>query len=393
MSLRAVVVLLLETVLIIMATGTEIKEFLIACVCVGALLVLSLISVIWATLVLRFSVRCQKAFCERNQDVTFTLNIKGFLLLPVVCKATLLTPFRERAKATFPVFINLALSILKINRSFDFNINCCHSGSWHVGIKKLKVSDVFGLFELPLFFAKKEQYTDKILVTPKFYFQEYTKEYTGTVDNYSGISFGNSENGEVFEDNRAFRQGDPLRRINWKQSMKIRKPITRLYEKPKKSRALIALDYYTLEAYGDCDDIYREAALHIADYFVGFKNEVTVCVLRPENLGLDFTCNDVADLSYLSMDIADIRFKRDKSALTDSPLNDFDFDVKDRLYIISANPHQSLIAAVEIMNSQGFSVNVIVPKTTKFTEIADSQYITVIESSDEIPKKVGAVLC
>lgn len=393
MSLRAVVVLLLETVLIIMTTGTEIKEFLIACVCVGALLGLSLFSVIWAALVLRFSSLCQKSFCERGKNVTFTLTIKGFLLLPVVCKTTLLTPFKERAKANFPIFSNFALNIFKINRNVDFKINCYHSGNWRVGIKKIKVSDVFGLFELPFFFTTKEQCTDEILVTPKFYFQENSNENIGTIENYSGFSLGNSESGEVFEDNRAYRQGDPLRRINWKQSMKIGKPITRLYEKPKKSRALIAIDYYTLEAYGDCDDIYREAALYIADYFVGYKNEVTVCVLRAENLGLDFTCNDITDLSYLSMDIADIRFKRDKSALTDSPLNDFDFNGKDRLFIISANPHQSLIAAVELMNSQGFSVNVIVPKTAKFTEIEDSQYTTFIENSDEIPKKVGAVLC
>ncbi len=393
MSLRAVVVLLLETVLIILTTGTEIKEFLIAAVCVGALLAVSLISAIWAMLILRLSGFCQKASCERNKDVTFTLEIKGFLLLPVVCKIKLLTPYTKRAKAKFPVFINLALNILKINRSFDFNINCCHSGNWRVGIKKIKVCDVFGLFELPLLFAKKEQYTDKVLVTPKFYFQEYSKENIGTVDNYSGFSFGTSENGEVFEDNRAYQQGDPLRRINWKQSMKLQKPITRLYEKPKKSRVLIALDYYTLEAYGDCDDIYRETALYIADYFTGFKNEVTVCVLRPENLGLDFYCNDKADLSYLSMDIADITFKRDKSALTDIPLNDFDFNGKDRLFIITSNPHQSLIESVEIMNSQGFLANIIVAKTNGFIETFESSYITVIENSDEIPKKAGDALC
>ena len=393
MSFRGIIAILLEAGLIIMVMGTEIKEFLISAVCLGGLLVLSFFSVLWAMLFLRFSTFFKHSSCEREQSIKFTLKIRGILLLPVVLQTALRTPFKERRKATVPIYSNIVLDILKLNRCFDFMINCPHSGNWSVGIKRIKVCDIFGFFKTPLLFTAVQNCTDRVTVTPKFYWQENSKDTAGAVDNYSGLAFGNSELGEVFEDNRTYRQGDPLRRINWKQSAKIGKPITRLYEKPKKSRVVIALDYYTLEDRGRCDDIYRETALFIAEYFAGQKNDVTVCLLRPENLGVEFTCSDITDLSNLALDLADICFKRDVSGLTDIPLNDFDFYDRDRIFIITSNPHNSVITASEIMNSQDLYVAVITPKTAALTELAESPYITVLNSSDEISQKVGAVLC
>ncbi len=214
----------------------------------------------------------------------------------------------------------------------------------------------------------------------------------GGIDNYSGLAFGNSELGEVFEDNRAYRYGDPLRRINWKQSVKIGKPITRLYEKPKKSRVIIAIDTYTLEKRGSCDDAYRETALFIAEYFVGYKNDVTVCLLRPETLGAELNCNDTTELSALALDLADLSFKYDTSPLTDAPLKDFDFDDRDRLFIITSNPAQSILASADIMNSQGLYVSVITPKTASLNKELNSRYLTIFEGCEKISEKVGAVL-
>ncbi len=392
MSFRAIFAITLEAILLIMVMGTNIKEFLIAAACLGGLLVLSIFSVLWAMLFLRFSSFSEPSYCEREQNIKFILKISGILLFPVVCKTTLRTPYKERHKATVPIYSNFVLNTFKFTRSFDFNVNCPYSGNWSVGIKKISICDIFGFFKLPPLFATKKNCTVKVSVTPKFYPQENSKETAGTIDHYSGLSFGNSELGDVFEDNRAYLQGDPLRRINWKQSVKIGKPITRLYEKPKKSRVVIALDYYTLEAHKRCDDTYRETALFIAEYFAGQKNDVTVCLLRPENLGVEFTCNDITDLSNLALDLADLSFKRDVSPLTDIPLNDFDFHDRDRLFIITSNPHNSLIAATEIMNSQGLYVAVITPKTKSLNKYPESPYITVLKSNNDIPQKVGAVL-
>ncbi len=393
MTFRAVFAILMEIALLIMVMGTNIKEFLIAAVCLGGLLVLSFISVLLSAIFLRFNVFCKTPHCEREKNIKFTLKIHGLLLLPVICRVRVSTPFKEKHKAVFPIYSNIALSVFKFNRHFDFNINCPHSGNWKIGIKKLRVCDLFGFFRMPIIFTTKKYYTVKISVTPKFYEQVKFIDNEGGVDNYSGFAFGNSEMGEVFEDNRAYQYGDPLRRINWKQSAKYGKPITRLYEKPKKTRVIIAIDYYTLESHRSCDDIYREAALFIAEYFTEHKNDVTVSVLRPENLMLDFNCNDVADLSALALELADIYFKKDSSALTDIPLNDYEFYDRDRLFIITSNPHSSLIEAVKIMNSQGMYVTVISPKPSALQEELNSRYSTVLSSPDEISQKVGAVLC
>ncbi len=393
MSFRAIVAFLLEAALLIMVMGTEIREFLIAAVCLGGLLALSLFSVLWAMLFLRLNVVLNNSSCEREGKTKFAIKINGLLLLPVVCNINIRTPFMERRKATFPIYSNIVLNVFKIKRSFDFFINCPHSGNWRVGIKKIRVCDIFGFFRFPLLFTEKSHYAYRISVTPKFYPQVDFKDTAGTLDNYSGLSFGNSELGDVFEDSRAYIQGDPLRRINWKQSVKIGKLITRLYEKPKRSKIIIAVDYYTLENRGKCDDIYRETALYISEYFAGKKNDITVCLLRPEDLGIEFLCSDISELSSLALNLADLSFKKSVSALTDIPLNDFDFYDSDHVFIITSNPHHSLITTIETMNSQGLDVNIIIPKASSSNQVSEGEYLTVINSSDEIPEKVGAVLC
>ena len=393
MTFRATFAILIEVALLIMVMGSDIREFLIAAVCLGGLLVLSFISVLFSALLLRFSVSCKDTACVRKENIGFTLKIRGLLLFPVVCSMTVATPFKEKYKSVFPIHSNIALSVFKIDRYFDFNVNCLHSGCWKIGVKRLRVCDLFGFFKLPVIFTPKKNYTVKIFVTPKFHEQARFIDAEGTLDSYSGFAFGNSETGEVFEDNRDYQYGDPLRRINWKQSAKYAKPITRLYDKPKKTRVIIAVDYYTLESKGSCDDIYREAALFIAEYFTEHKNDVMVSVLRPENLMLDFNCNDITDLSALALELADIYFKKDSFALTDIPLNDYEFYDRDRLFIITSNPHSSLIEAVKIMNSQGMYVAIITPKTSDIRKEFNSPYITVVTDCDEISQKVGAVSC
>ncbi len=393
MSFRTIFAIIVEAGLLIMVMGTEIKEFLIAAACIGGLLVVSFFSVLWALLAVRFSTISNENSCEREQEVRFTLKANGILIFPVVCKITIRTPFKERRKSKFPINNKFALEVFKLNRSLEFNINCPHSGTWQIGIRSLVISDIFGFFNIPVLFILKKQCTAEITVVPKFYQQVEFAESAGSIDNLSSLSFGNSELGDTFDDNRDYRYGDPLRRINWKQSAKFGNLVTRTYERPRKSRAVVALDYYTLESRGGCDDCYREAALFISEYFAEQKNDVTIRLLRPENLKIEFDCNDVTDLSNLAVELAGISFKKDTSPLTDTLLKDFDFEDRDKVFIISSNPHHSVIASAEAMNNQGMQVAIITPKTDAINQDLDSTYITVLNGSDEITKKVGAVLC
>ena len=393
MSLRAIVALILEACLLILVMGTEIREFLIAAACLGGLLALSLISVLWAAFCLRVKCINKNTFCEREKNTEFTFNIKGLLVLPVIFKITIRTPFKERRKAIFPIYNHFVLDTFKFSRGFDFKMNCPHSGIWSVGAKRIRICDIFGFFSLPVFFAPKMNQEFQISVTPKYYPRKALNEVLGGVDNYSGLSFGNSELGETFDDNREYRYGDPLRRINWKQSAKFRKPITRMYEMPKKSRAKVLIDYYTLESGSDCDDAYRETALYIAEFFIEQKNEVVISYLRPEFLSSDYCYNEITELSNLSLELAGLSFKKSKSPLTDTPLNDFDFYDRDHIFIITSNPHPSLMALVENMNDQGVFASVIVAKTKALPDIEDSYYLTVLNSCEEIPEKVGGLLC
>ncbi len=146
MSFRGIFALLLEAALLIMVMGTEIREFLIAAVCLGGLLVLCLFSVLWAVLSLRFSALCENTSCERGKSIKFTLRIKGLLILPAICRIRVLTPFRERKKAKAPIYSNLALNILRLNRSYDFSVNCPPLGTLADRCKKTDNNRPFRLF-------------------------------------------------------------------------------------------------------------------------------------------------------------------------------------------------------------------------------------------------------
>ena len=393
MSVRAVIALLLEAFFLVMALGSEIREFLIAAACLGGLLVLSFLSAALAIIFLRLKCTYDTSMCEREDDASFNLKIKGFIVLPVICRMTVRTPFKEKRKARYPIYNNFPLDAFNFKRSYDFIINCPHSGNWNIGAKSIRACDIFGFFALPFFFDRREKKEAPISVLPKFYYQNSRHETLGGVDNYNGLSFGNSELGESLDDNRDYRLGDPLRRINWKMSAKLRKPITRLYEKPKKTRVIIALDYYTLESGADCDDMYREAALFIGEYYSDYKNDITVTYLRPEGRTSQFNCNDVSELENLALYLTDMTFKKDKSPLTDIPLNDFEFYERNRLFIITANPESSLVETVKNMNSKGVFVNIIVPKTKFISDLELGSFVTVLGESDEIPQKVGGILC
>ena len=120
MSLRGLFALALEAFLIIMALGSNIREFLISAVCLGGILLFSFVSVLWSVIFLRFTATSPSVVHTREDRVTLTLNVKGLLIFPTICKIKISPPYNEKTEKTIPLYNAFILSVFKLNRKYDF---------------------------------------------------------------------------------------------------------------------------------------------------------------------------------------------------------------------------------------------------------------------------------
>ena len=393
MSLRGLFALVLEAFLLIMALGTDIREFLIAAVCLGGLLVFSFVSVLWAVVFLRFTATTPQVPHIRENSVTVTLNVKGLQILPVLCKIKIQPPYNEKTEKTIPLYNAFVLSVFKLNRKYDFTLELLHTGHWNLGIKFLRVCDVFGFFVSPLIFTSRKRFSEEISVMPQSHIIESFSKSFNAEKVYEGTSRQSYETGETFDDSRLYRDGDPLRRIHWKQSAKTGKLFTRLFEKPREPKTVILLDACTLETKDFCDDIYREATFCLAEHSA-LSGAQTVIHLMRGSSPWEFPLQDDELLPNLRKNLADLQFKKSRSVLAGGDIKKERFPLTDKLFIITSNPDSSVVN-MALDSKDGVKTVLIIAKgshsSVRFTE-EESDSLVIIEHPNEIPKKVGNIL-
>ena len=280
MTLRGFFVTLLELVLVVFAFGTEMREFLVVALCVGVLEIYSLVSIFLASLTLRVQSKIDKSFVLRDEGAIYTFLLRGVALLPVagylsVKNADYESRHLKRLKHSF-----LMLPSFIIEHKFSFDIPCSHIGVWEVGIKKLRFEDVFGLFSVPLIRSGKSEFSVKLSVMPQFHKLQTDMESISMGD--FGLSNSlDSEHGELLGDSRLYREGDTLKRINWKLSARTKSLYSRQYEMPQKPKIAIAVDCAVLEyALRDIVDITCESAISLAEFFINQEHNVDIITLR-----------------------------------------------------------------------------------------------------------------
>lgn len=398
MTLRGFFVTLIALFLGILAMGTEIREFYIMALCISGLIVYSLFSLLLASLTLKVESKISRAAVSRGENVNYNLHLNGIAILPVVGyisvkSADVLTRKQSRFKHSL-----LIMPSFNTRRNFVFELPCSHIGAWKVGIKKLRFEDVFGLFSFPLFSTKKENFTSDLAVMPKIHIIEETQESISS-GGYGNSSFSNAEEGELLGDSRLYKEGDSLKRINWKQSARAKTLYSRQYEMLQKPKIVIAVDSaFACESMFDTVDIAFETAITVANYFVEELNYVEILILRSKGeaqnriFGLKSN-NDIVKMQY---DFSNVDYRSLNEALRLDGLEDIHFLNADKLYFITDNPSVELISDIREMNKNDKMVKCIIPKSQvtlndlEFEE--NNNFVTVIGSAKEISKKAGAVL-
>lgn len=400
MTLRGLFVTFLELFLLILAFGTEIREFFVVAVCVGGVVLYSFISLLLAMLTLRVDSKIDKSSVLRGETVKYTLCLKGVAILPVtgflaVKSAEFEKKSFRRKRHTF-----VMVPSFMIRHNFDFLIPCSHVGLWEVGIKTLHFEDIFGLFDLPIVRSQKSKYTVELAVMPHIHELELDDETVSSGD-YGIESNLDSEEGELLGDSRPYHEGDSLKRINWKLSVRTKTLYARKYEMPQKPDVSVIIDCAFLNSdAGDSIDIACESAISLVKFFAENNNMVNVVIVRNKADAEDsyYSVNAVNEVAKMQYNFACVPFYKKAEKLLLDNVQDTALLNADKIFLITANPSDSILNDFVTMHKSGKVAKCIVPTSQvnidnlNILRNYSEDVFVEVSSVENIPQKVGAAV-
>ena len=186
--------------------------------------------------------------------------------------------------------------------SLRYMLKCPHRGVYQVGVDTLWVSDVFGLFTL------RRVINDRSIVLT----------VQPNVADIAALDLASGENGpESLAHNtddmsspssvRAYVEGDSLKKVHWKLTMRKRELIVRQYEEAARPDTLIIMDCGTISAT-------REMALDVEDAMCEVAAAVALSQLK-EGFPVRMPLSSAQPLEVSGQSLAD--FGRFLTALTE----------------------------------------------------------------------------
>lgn len=205
--------------------------FTAACIVLTSL-AFSLVSALWAAATCRLTQELPAASALRGLPCAFRLTVRMACPLPVAPLTLRVTlPSGRQSDYVLPV---RSLGVTGSENAFA----CPHVGVFPVGVTQARIGDCFGLFS---FRRRVREPLTPLTVLPN------PAESTLPV-----FSPGEGE-GTLWQralaeqttpsDTRAWQQGDELKRVHWKLSMRKQALTVRTYETPQLADALILLDF------------------------------------------------------------------------------------------------------------------------------------------------------
>ena len=202
-------------------------------------LALALISVLFSFFTCRISQQMQPGRVSRGERGVYTLTVRLFTPLPIAPLA-LQIQMPSGRQGEFMLPVRLFGSTVSEN-----TFPCPHVGVFSVGAARVTLSDCFGMFSLarrvrvaplPLTVLPVPSETEPVRCSPGE--GESTAAQRAQADRTTP------------EDTRLWQEGDDMRRIHWKLSMRRQELMVRTYETPQRPDALILLDCSAPDAPG-----------------------------------------------------------------------------------------------------------------------------------------------
>lgn len=235
-----------------------------------------LCAVIWTRRTLSVSCALNTGRVSRMGQAELTVTIAHRCPLPVAAlQLGLRVAEREQIAE-----IDVAARPYAKNR-LQKTLLCPHVGAYPAGVAEVCVRDVFGVVELVKRLPERE---DALVVVPNVYLTDPLRFSPGESDSASmSRAF---EDATLPSDFRAFQQGDELKKVHWKLSMRRHELIVRTYEQPMRPDVLLLVDCAPPdEAAGEPEgvrDAICEAAASVASVALGAGAPVRMPLLASE---------------------------------------------------------------------------------------------------------------
>lgn len=255
MTRRALLAILCAVIVLLCALSTRGAIFWLIFWILSLMLLLGLASVLWTRLTLTLSCQLDKDRVVREERVNLSLLLRHRCLLPIA--ALRLDVCALDQQETFTLYASVQPMV---DNTMVYALYCPHVGSYPAGVAGVRVQDVFGLFSFHRRYGANRQ---ELLVLPSLYSTPPLAFSPGDSDNESAMARA-FEDATMPTDLRTFQQGDELKKVHWKLSMRKREMIVRVYEQPMRPDALLLLDCSPPEGPGYAISALRDALCEAA---------------------------------------------------------------------------------------------------------------------------------
>lgn len=396
MTGRGIALLGTCALMLLLGLATGIREIYLVLFMLLALLLLSFVATLAAACTARCHTSLSAYSAVRGESVRFQTDVRGFALLPTLVRIRMEFPGSDPLPPDYSLMqrrdYTTALLFGRCGRSVAIRLGCPHRGVWSTGIVRLRVHDLFGFFSLPFFRQRDLAALGRTLtVYPLLYeLEEITAAATASLE-YSETNYDISDHGDSFAGTRQYRDGDSLKRIHWKQSVRTRELYTRQYELSTEQYTLVLLDTAALsQAHlpGYADMACECAAALGMVYTDGRQRVRLLCVGGREET--DITVGGPEDFSTLYASLATLPFRVEQGPLDLSGMSMAELGAVRSIYVVTCRPSEALFDTLRMFAARRCTVSCISPYTQNQTE-DDIRHIT-IARPEEIASTLGRCL-
>lgn len=266
-----------------MSTGT--RFYYLIFFLLLAMLFIGLLSAAWTLFSLRFELKGVRARVTRGDNLMTLFSVRHSSLLPVsAIHVELSVPSgvggTQEINVTAPPFVS---------RAFRQVIPCPHRGVYEAGVTRITVTDIFGMIALS---RKPGIKLVRVEVRPRVANAE--PMLLKNVDMGPEFRSTASEDNASPADVRKWVDGDELKKVHWKLSLRKQELMVRTYEESARPDTLVIPDLQTVSTLTDqrltIEDCVCEASLNAAkaQLEAGYPVRMPLTNAHPAELAAQF---------------------------------------------------------------------------------------------------------
>ncbi len=242
MKARLIGFLVVIAALMLAALSTGAQMYYALAITMIAVVALALVSVVWTMLTLSVGIRGLARQVERGASLTVALSVRYACPLPV---SEIRIVIAAPASGRRPQELTVA-TVPFVRRNYRHVIRCPHRGDFEAGVVRLTVTDMFGLFSIS---RRESRKLVKVEVRPKVTSTRPLILKPVEAGPESILRAADDTASPV--DIRKWQDGDELKRVHWKLTMRRREVMVKVFEASGKPDMLVIPDLSAINALPD----------------------------------------------------------------------------------------------------------------------------------------------